>query len=731
MRTLRALAPYVVASLVLCGTLGSQQGGAAATAPDKPQDLTNLAVVQMVLDGIPQDVIIAKIATFEPHFDLREESLATLRELGVSDAIVRAMSARQQRPSSSQVKTSDQVPQPQPPLPRPMPPQPAPGGPGEVVIVGEEVRQGEQPIPESNTGSSLQRERTAERAPGSAPVGTTAAVPVNASSHTDPGSVLRLTVRAALVDKELNVKPIPRLALRIYRPADPSSVTEVRTALDGTVSVDLPPAAYRIDSARPVPYQGKAYSWHVDVVLSPRDQSCELTNDNALIISAPETALSASDRSRDNLTDLFQKYRDGVITVWSEGARGTGFIFDRNGLILTNQHVIGASDYIAVQFDEKRKIRARLLASDAERDIAVLIADIDAFPGSIAIPLWEPSASDPPVVEGERVLAIGSPLSQRKIMTAGVVSKLEKRAIIADLNINPGNSGGPLFNSLGQVVGLTTFHESGGSGPGIAGTVRIEEAYPLIAQARARLLTEPAPSKELLLVEPTERYPLQALKQALQSKKKRDTKHCFFSAGDFEVAVLTPPLNYTMRMGTSVAEAKELNKRLKKAKAETLLNPLDELHNWGEYVGEYNAVIQIRAFSRLHETFGSGLSRAATIAARGPYVPYGGPARLKFKTDFGRMRLLCEGNEIEPIHPGKIVHPISVSNYIVKVSDASYEGFYAYPPDAISPTRKEMILQIESAAKPGKPVEVKLDRKIVQQVWDDFAPYRNSATKQD
>src|ERR1022692_3135538 len=321
---------------------------------------------------------------------------------------------------------------------------------------------------------------------------------------------LRLILRAALVDKELNVKPVPRFALKIYRMEQPSSATEVRTTLDGTAEVSLPAGSYRVESVRPLAYQGKSYSWRVDVSLSRNGQSCdygvvvgqftrlsyswrvdvslsrngqscELTNDNAIVTNAPETAAGPLDRSRDNLTEFYQKYRDSVVTVWSEIGHGTGFVFNENGLILTNQHVIGASEYVAVQFDEKRKVRAKVIASDAERDIVVLVANLDAFSGSAVVaPLWKPNGTDSPVVEGERVLAIGSPLSHRKIMTTGIVSKIEDRAIIADLNINHGSSGGPLFNSVGQVVGITTFLAQGGTGSTIAGVIRIEEAYPVI-----------------------------------------------------------------------------------------------------------------------------------------------------------------------------------------------------------------------------------------------------------
>ena len=534
---------------------------------------------------------------------------------------------------------------------------------------------------------------------------------------------LRLTLRAALVDKDLNVKPVPRFALRIYRIEEPGSASEVRTTLDGTAEVDLPAGNYQVESARPLAYQGKSYSWRVDVSLSRNGQSCELTNDNATVTSAPETTTGPLDRSRDNLTEFYQKYRDSVVTVWSDIGQGTGFVFNENGLILTNQHVIGASEYVAVQLDEKRKVRATVIASDAERDIAVLVANLDAFSGSAVVaPLWKPHGTDVPVVEGERVLAIGSPLTHRKIMTTGIVSKIEDRAIISDLNINHGSSGGPLFNSVGQVVGITTFLAQGGTGSTIAGVIRIEEAYPVIAQAQANLATVPPPSKGLLPVETTDAYPVQALKQALKTRKKFDPRRYYFAVGDFNVEILTPPLKYRLQLSGDVAAASQGNKRLKKANAALQVpNPLDELRNWREYVGGYAPVINIYARPRLHEKFRSAFSRAMA-AANGQAA---GPAQMKFKGDFQRMRLLCDDKEIEPIQPGKVAYSYNVSNRIVQVTDASYEGLYTYAADAISPSCK-MELLIESAEKPDKPRFIELNRKLVQQVWDDFVPYFNS-----
>lgn len=201
-----------------------------------------------------------------------------------------------------------------------------------------------------------------------------------------------------------------------------------------------------------------------------------------------------------------------------EIGHGTGFFIDELGLILTNQHVIGPSEYIAVQSDGEHKVRALLLASDAEKDVAVLWVDRSGLPGTVVAPLATYVLGEGLAVESERVFTIGSPLSQRKILTTGIVSNVEQRAIISDININPGNSGGPLFNSIGAVIGLTTFSESEhGIGPGISGIVRIEQVDEIVASARNKMKDLSAPSPNLLPVEPKQAYPLSALKVAVST----------------------------------------------------------------------------------------------------------------------------------------------------------------------------------------------------------------------
>src|SRR5713226_1569398 len=325
----------------------------------------------------------------------------------------------------------------------------------------------------------------------------------------------KIIIRAILVDKDLVQKPAPRLTIT-FTPGEGSldEPTGVKTGFDGSAETQLKPGKYRLATPQGLDFQGHHYVWELELAISGPSYTVELSNDNAKVT---ESAPGAPVRKIDELTTLFQKYQNSVFTVWSEIGHGTGFLIDPNGLVLTNQHVIGPSELISVQFDGKRKVAARLLAFDPEKDVAVLWANMSAFPEAIVAPIAIPEGDHEIAVEGERVFTIGSPLNQMKILTSGIVSKVEERAIISDININPGNSGGPLFSSIGQVIGITTFGEQDRSGPGISGIVRIEQSSRSVEQARKKMRDVSMPDARLLPVEPTDSYPLDTLKESIQA----------------------------------------------------------------------------------------------------------------------------------------------------------------------------------------------------------------------
>src|SRR5713101_232142 len=350
-------------------------------------------------------------------------------------------------------------------------------------------------------------------------------------------NLVKVRVRVILVDQELSQKPVPFFIVSLKSGA---KTAEVKTSLDGIAEAQLPPGRYTVSSPKPAELGGRRFSWNTQVSLSGAVHNIDLTNDNAKVeeIAAPASSVKAGS---NDLTEQFKRLTNTVVTVRSESGHGTGFFVDGKGLILTNQHVVGNSEYLAVQFDRTHKVVAKLIAADPQKDVALLSVDIAALTKTSPAPLYRAGAGRIPVQEGERVFTIGSPLSLDKIITTGIVSKVEPHTIMSDININPGNSGGPLFNGAGQVIGLTPFGTRGEGGPGVSGIVRIEEALALLDQNRTKA-TGTVPGT-LLPVEPLAPYPVEGLKQALKVDKF-DPRPYYLSAGDFNVALSTPPSDY-------------------------------------------------------------------------------------------------------------------------------------------------------------------------------------------
>jgi serine protease Do len=169
---------------------------------------------------------------------------------------------------------------------------------------------------------------------------------------------------------------------------------------------------------------------------------------------------------------------------------GSGFVVDRDGYILTNNHVVEGAEEIKVTLSDGRPFRAALVGADRFTDLALLKID---GKGLAAVRLGDSSRLAP----GETVIAIGSPLwiEGGPTVTVGVVSALGRsmeqpglpvlhNLIQTDAAINPGNSGGPLLNLRGEVVGINTAVIPSAHGIGFA--ISINEAKPVMRELRAR-----------------------------------------------------------------------------------------------------------------------------------------------------------------------------------------------------------------------------------------------------
>ncbi len=166
---------------------------------------------------------------------------------------------------------------------------------------------------------------------------------------------------------------------------------------------------------------------------------------------------------------------------------GSGFIIDPSGVIVTNNHVVGAADKIVVSLADGRQLSAHVLGEDELTDIAVIKVDAKQ---ALPFVTW----GDSRVIEvGDWVLAAGNPFGLGSSITAGIVSARGRDIgagpfddfLQLDAPINPGNSGGPSFNMAGQVVALNTaiVSPTGGS-VGIGFGIPSEIVAPIVDQLR-------------------------------------------------------------------------------------------------------------------------------------------------------------------------------------------------------------------------------------------------------
>jgi putative serine protease PepD len=161
----------------------------------------------------------------------------------------------------------------------------------------------------------------------------------------------------------------------------------------------------------------------------------------------------------------------------TQQAQGSGFVYDEQGHVITNQHVVDGAESVEVTFWNGKTYDATVVGSDPSTDVAVL--DVDA-PASLLEPLELADSSQ--VEVGDGVVAIGSPFGLEQTVTTGIVSALHRQitapnnfaiddAIQTDAAINHGNSGGPLLDMDGNVVGVNSQIESesgGNDGVGFA-----------------------------------------------------------------------------------------------------------------------------------------------------------------------------------------------------------------------------------------------------------------------
>jgi len=223
-------------------------------------------------------------------------------------------------------------------------------------------------------------------------------------------------------------------------------------------------------------------------------------------VGEPAGATAPLTSTESAIVAVARKVSPAVVTIVSEGTPltdqtfpfqvpgqpvpegiGSGVIFDPNGWILTNRHVVAGSQKLTVRLSDGRRFDGTIYGIDTLTDLAIVKVEATGLP---AAPIGDSST----IQVGQLAVAIGSPLgAYSNSVTSGIISALGRtiqvqggqinNLIQTDAAINPGNSGGPLLDAAGNVVGINTAIASNGQGIGFA--IPINIARPIMQQALA------------------------------------------------------------------------------------------------------------------------------------------------------------------------------------------------------------------------------------------------------
>ncbi|MBI5944853.1 MAG: trypsin-like peptidase domain-containing protein [Chloroflexi bacterium] len=182
---------------------------------------------------------------------------------------------------------------------------------------------------------------------------------------------------------------------------------------------------------------------------------------------APVNTNAANPASQqDGLVTLYENVSPGTVAVITDQGQGSGFVYDAQGHVVTNYHVIEGATSVEIRFSSGFMSYGTVIGTDTDSDLAIVKVDA---PAEEIHPL--PLGDSDSLKVGQTVIAIGNPFGLNGTMTVGVISALGRTLdsihetpdgrpftagdiIQTDAAINPGNSGGPLFNTNGEVIGI-------------------------------------------------------------------------------------------------------------------------------------------------------------------------------------------------------------------------------------------------------------------------------------
>ena len=578
--------------------------------------------------------------------------------------------------------------------------------------------------------------------------------PVGAAPGAPPDSTFPVKIRAAVVGTDLTIRPVPQMDLYIIGPH--GDTTRTSTDLDGAADGTFKDGVYRIESARSVTIGNQRYRWAFYQTFAKDMRPIELTQRNAMIdtiavAAAPATAPApgnttgtstgtpAGDSAQPAATagptdsaaapktpakpvrhenverEIFAKYKSGVFTVFG-AARGTGFLVDSSGLIVTNAHLVKGADEVRVQIDSATKVYAKAVVTEDDKDIAILAINMSHCGACAVLPLFDSSKSTAPTA-GDRVLALGSPLNRLSVLSIGIVSSADDHAVVSDAGVNWLNTGGPLINLDGYVIALNSTKENQlalsdvNAGARVASSVPVASIADALQRARTSASSMGAPSDSLLPVLPSDPFPKPPI-DAVSAVADLNLQVYRTGAGPFRVLVMTPQIMAWRQVQADKALADRKQHDPRKAAQWRRIDPIEGWRDWRDYLDDRRAVVIVN------------------VMPDGAVFPFYDADKLQSfdAGNFKSMVITRDGVPIVPIEKVRIPAVLNVDEMRASGRQIPMQGIYVYrirdfAPRAVGTTANYAV-RIVDAAQSDKPVLIPIQPALIEQLWKDFTPYR-------
>jgi S1-C subfamily serine protease len=500
-----------------------------------------------------------------------------------------------------------------------------------------------------------------------------------------------LHISVTIGGPESTASPVPRHAILVSDNPASRAPWRVVTARDGTARVTLPAGNYTVESEEPLVFQGRAYEWRQVVdVTAGGTTTLALNAGNAAVSTASTESATPGSPPKIDQWELLIKWQDSVVSLWTPTTHASGTVVAAAGLIATAQRVVGAATDVEVQFTPTVKVSARVVASDAAKDIAVLWVDPASLGSRVPLPLGCDGQPRPVLERGQRISALGTTRFGQTTTAPGTMRRVAGGVLAAEFDFDVGSAGGPAFAADGTVVGLTSV-KGDSSDPGIGEDntrlVAVPVVCDMLATAQAKTTGAVPPAGTLLPVEPIQTVSEDVLREAAKRRAGSLTPYKAATAG-FEIAFLTPPLAFAGMQDTM------------------------DFGQWSAYVADHPSVLLVRGSPKQVESLWIKVARGAAMT-QGVALP---PIK-HFTPGVARMRVLCGTHVVTPVHPFIVERRVSET-------DAVHEGLHVLAADAVGPHCGTVTIEVYSEKAPDKREATTIEAKLLQQIWDDMAPYR-------